>query len=208
MSTTSEHLVPRSTGRQAVFGADLRKLRMGVLEVLSAVSIVAGLSITSATILGAAWMAVGWMRFYGIEVGVLPQALPVAPCDYNNELLSLIGRALDCYNCTFQGNSRFGSGLGVIAGASIALLLIPADNRAGRATGALVAGALVGGRISLTFTSDPAPFLFGSLATALVFLIVEYLTRQQLPALPGIHYWKTTSPYSPSARKPPSTEMV
>ncbi len=165
-----------------------------ISQVVSSISIVLGLSLAGATILGAAWVAVGWMRFYGIEVGVLPLALPVEPHDYNNPFLALIGQSLDFYNCTFQGNSRFGSGLGLIAGASIALLLIPSGKRAGRIAGALVAGVLVGGRVSLTFTSDPAPFLASALLTALTFFVIEQATRQRLPPLPGVEYWRTAMP--------------
>ncbi|MBX9671088.1 MAG: hypothetical protein K2X93_26095 [Candidatus Obscuribacterales bacterium] len=192
MSVREQH--PESSSEKPHTTAIKQNFLANISQVVSSISTVIGLSLAGATILGAAWVAVGWMRFYGIEVGVLPMALPVEPYDYNNPFLALIGRALDFYNCTFQGNSRFGSGLGLITGASIALLLIPAGKRAGRIAGALVAGVLVGGRVSLTFTSDPAPFLASALLTALLFFAIEQVTRQRLPLLPGVEYWRTAMP--------------
>lgn len=155
-------------------------------ETVRAVALVLSLSILAALLLGGTWVVLGWMRFYGLETGVVAEALPLEITDYHNGFLNVTANAIDCYNRLFQGNSRFGSGLGLIAGSCFALLFLKRSPRQAQVIAVLIAGAIVAGRFCLTFTSAPGPFIASILVGAAVFFLISLLAREQLPALPPV----------------------
>ncbi|MDZ4836962.1 MAG: hypothetical protein SGJ27_24530 [Candidatus Melainabacteria bacterium] len=155
-------------------------------EVLRAVALVVSTSLIAALLIGGAWVVLGWMRFYGLETGVVAQATPLEITDYQNGFLNSTANAIDCYNLVFQGNSRFGSGLGLIAGACFGLLFLKRSPQPARLIGIAIAGAIVAGRFCLTFTSAPLPFLISMLIGVACFLAISVLAREPLPALPLI----------------------
>lgn len=137
-----------------------------------------------ALILGNLWVALGWMRFYGMEPGVVASAIPLDAVNYNNSFLNEVGKLIDSYNLYFQGNARFGSGIGLMAGGCLALLGLTRNALEVRTVAAAMAGALVAGRFCLTFTSAPTPFLISVAIGAIVLAAVQLATHETLPTLP------------------------
>ena len=157
-----------------------------IVETARAVSLVAGTSAVAALVLGGSWILLGWMRFYGLETGVVAQATPLEITNYHNDFLNATAYLIDCYNRFFQGNSRFGSGLGLIAGSSIALLFLRRSPQPAKNAAILLAGAIVAGRFCLTFTSAPLPFIVSLLIGAIVFFLISLIAKEPLAALPVI----------------------
>jgi hypothetical protein len=155
-----------------------------VLSGLRAVATVLASSLTGALVIGNLWLLIGWMRFYGLEPGVVASAVPLEPVQYNNFFLNETGRFIDSYNLAFQGNARFGSGIGAIAGAGLALLALTDEGLSTRATAAAIAGAITGGRFALTFTSSPVPFLVSTILGLTLFVLVQLLTHERLNTIP------------------------
>jgi hypothetical protein len=155
-----------------------------IKQCVRAVAIVSINSFIAALVIGGAWLALGWMRFYGLETGVVAQALPLEHVDYHNAVLNLTASAIDSYNSFFQGNSRFGSGLGLMAGSCFSLLCFKRSPRSAQMLAVMLAGAIVAGRFCLTFTSSPAPFLVSIIVGAIGFLAISWFAREPLPALP------------------------
>jgi hypothetical protein len=162
-----------------------------VTEATRAVAGILALSIVGAVTFGYLWMFLGYLRFYGLEPGVVARAIPLELIDYGNSFLNMIAAAIDRYNVSFQGNARFGSGIGMIAAACCSLLLFKNKPVQVKVVAAFLAGAIVGGRFCLTFTSSPAPFLVSALFVALVFAAVQKLAQQKLPPLPTIDFWQS-----------------
>lgn len=163
-------------------------------HIARAIALILGTSALAALVLGGMWMLLGWMRFYGLETGVVAQASPLEITDYQNNFLNATAYAIDCYNRFFQGNSRFGSGLGLIAGACFALLFLKRSPRPAQITGILLAGSIVAGRFILTFTSEPLPFLASLVIGALGFFALSLLAREPLSNLPSIGNSKISLP--------------
>lgn len=155
-------------------------------EMARAVAMVMILAAVSAIFFGYVWVAVGWMRFYGLEPGVVASAVPLDTIDYKNGFLNAVAQLVDLYNISFQGNARFGSGIGVIAGACASLLLLQHCSRPTKIVSAAVAGAAVGGRFCLTFTSAPAPFLLMIALGAFSFALIQFFVEEKLPSLPAV----------------------
>lgn len=157
-----------------------------IVETARAISLVVGTSALAALILGGTWILLGWMRFYGLETGVVAQATPLELTNYQNDFLNATAYLIDCYNRFFQGNSRFGSGLGLIAGSCIALLFLRRSPQPAKNAAVLLAGAIVAGRFCLTFTSAPLPFIVSLLIGASGFFLISRLAKEPLTALPLI----------------------
>jgi hypothetical protein len=169
--------------RQLLKSISVRSL---IIHSIRAIVLVTTTSAFAALVLGAVWLLLGWMRFYGLETGVVAQALPLVHIDYQNSLLNFSAFVIDCYNSFFQGNSRFGSGLGLIAGACFSLLFLRKSPPQARMLGASLAGAIVAGRFCLTFTSSPAPFVVSLVLGSFCFFAIALVAREPLPALPLI----------------------
>lgn len=154
-----------------------------VLKSTLSVSIVIISSLVGAIILGAVWVAIGWMRFHGVEPDVVASAIPLESVEYNNAFLNEVGKLIDYYNLCFQGNARFGSGIGLIAGAGLSILKMQRRSIVIKTVAASTAGALVGGRFCLTFTSSPVPVLVSAAFGAVTFALFQIATHETLPAL-------------------------
>lgn len=157
------------------------------LALVRAIGTVVGTSAIAGLAIGGLWIVLGWMRFYGLEAGVVAQALPVESIDYHNALLNMTASLIDWYNGFFQGNSRFGSGIGLMAGASLSLLFLRKDLLPKtRLIAVFVAGAIFGGRLCLTFTSAPLPFLICAAVVALLFVAIASFSEEKLAVLPAV----------------------
>lgn len=161
-------------------------------KLLAAILLILTASALAAVFMGQVWNGVCWLRSYGLTVGIADQTISsqVLPSvDYGNAFLNAIGQFTDLYNSTFSGNARFGSGLGVIAGALIGLGVVARfmpdiwQRAAFRAVLGLTAGALIGARLVLIITSDPIPFLLGMIPGAISLAIIVVCCKETLPSL-------------------------
>jgi len=155
-----------------------------LIETVKSVSIVLAVSALGAVTIGSLWVLLGWMRFYGLETGVVAQAVPLDPVNYGNAFLNGTSQVIEWYNGTAQGNARFGSGMGLIAGSCLSLIALRRANLPARTCAVVLAGLITGGRLCLTFTSSPAPFLVCAALMGVLFGVAFFLTREPLPALP------------------------
>lgn len=155
-----------------------------IAEMVRSVATVMVSGAVAAIFFGYVWVVVGWMRFYGLEPGVVALAVPLETIDYKYGFLNTVAQLIDLYNISFQGNARFGSGIGVIAGACASLLLLQKCTRPTKIVSAAVAGAAVGGRFCLSFTSAPTPFLLMVALGALSFALIQFCVEEKLPSLP------------------------
>ncbi len=178
-----------------------------IVTSLIAISVICLTAATSAILMGYIWTFVCWLRSYGMASGLVdPASAATSVRDYGNCILNAVAAQIHNYNLAFPGNSRFGSGLGIISGAMLGLGMMARRYRKSWQNQVLVrisagasAGALIGGRIALTFGSEPVPFMVGIVSGAVLMALVAVSVCEQLPPLAS---------YSPSARKPPSTETV
>jgi len=161
-----------------------------LFPVMRAVAFVLAASAAGAFVIANLWLLIGWMRFYGLEPGVVASAVPLDIVDYHNVFLNEVGKLIDSYNLTFQGNARFGSGIGAIAGAGMALVAMSQDRLPVRVAAAAVAGAIIGGRLALTFTSSPIAFLLGTSLGFALFALIQLFIHENLPTIPVDTDWK------------------
>lgn len=158
-------------------------------HVMRALAFVLAASAIGAFVIANLWLLIGWMRFYGLEPGVVASAVPLETVDYHNIFLNEVGKLIDSYNLTFQGNARFGSGIGAVAGAGLALVAVSQACLSVRVAAAALAGAIIGGRIALTFTSSPILFLVSASAGFTFFAFIQLLTHETLPTIPVDAEW-------------------
>ncbi len=161
-----------------------------LFHVMRALAFVLAASFAGAFVIGNLWLLIGWMRFYGVEPGVVASAVPLDIVDYHNIFLNEVGKLIDSYNLMFQGNARFGSGIGAVAGAGMALVTVSQARLSVRVAAAALAGAIIGGRIALTFTSSPTPFLLSASLGFTFFALIQLFTHEKLPTIPVDAEWK------------------
>lgn len=145
-----------------------------VVHVLWALSKVFVLCFALSIFFAYAWSFVDWLRNYGTAPLLLPfmagtEWKPVLDGKAYGEFDKLV----DLYNCSFPGFGRFGSGIGLIAGAFWSFSFIDSRCWIQRLTFGISAGAIAGSRLFLMFSSDWHMFLFGLSLGAL--LAVTYV---------------------------------
>ncbi|MBK9142335.1 MAG: hypothetical protein IPM23_07565 [Candidatus Melainabacteria bacterium] len=145
-----------------------------VAHALLAVALVCAAAAVMAVVMGHAWELVCFMRSYGSVHALSATSMTLEPRDFHNQFLNSVASLLDLYNITFPNNMRYGSGLGLIAGALIMLASLPVltqsawRHAAVRFSAGAAAGAIAGGRLDLMVNSDPVPFLVTVVLFALV----------------------------------------
>lgn len=125
------------------------------------------LPVVLAIIGGFVWGLVDWLRSYGSGVVPFPYfERPVSPHElqtkYSNDyIFHLIECGINWYNVTFVGGTRFGSGLGWMIGAFIAMGYFKERSLTARTLAGVVAGAEIGLRFALNLGSGVPLFLVG-----------------------------------------------
>ena len=144
------------------------------------------ISLIAAFAMGWMWELIGLMRGFGAESGILIKNVYGLTPDYHNPILNFVASGIDLYNHSFPNNSRFGSGLGLIAGAFTSLNIFAHCNTRARVTGGIIAGWMIGGRLALTFTSLPIHFIVVSTLGALIVGYSCILRRKPMRAISEI----------------------
>jgi hypothetical protein len=147
------------------------------------------LPVVAAIAIGAVWGVVDWLRAYGSGISPFPyfdhsvvQAEPFRR-QAAGTLLGGIEDLINWYNLNFRGATRFGSGIGLIAGAFIALGLFKGKSTILRLCAGVLAGSLIGARSVLMLGSGAPLFLVGLLTGAV--LGAGYMTLCAGPAKIG-----------------------
>lgn len=106
----------------------------------------------------------------------------------NDPLLSAFDNFVIIYNCAFPGASRLGCGIGIIAAAFWSMHDSSAAKPLERGVIGLLAGAIIGFRLALMFSSKAATVLSACLLFALFFCMYLLLAdrKKQVPELPLI----------------------
>ena len=139
------------------------------------------------------WCVVDWLRYYGTGIKLLPFFEPTTGGEqpihiYNpRTIFGAIENVLIQYNALARGASRFGTGLGLIAGAFLGLCLAPRRSAFARVVAGSICGALVGGRLLIMLSSSPRLLLLGAAVGAiLVVLVTTIAAREKINPLPEI----------------------
>lgn len=150
------------------------------------------LPIVAAIIMGAVWGIVDWLRAYGSGISLFPyfdhshfQAEPFRR-QTAGSLLGVVEDVINWYNLNFRGATRFGSGLGLIFGAFVAMGLFNGKNLPSRLTAGAIGGAAIGARSVLMLGSGAPLFLVGLSLGALVGILYMGLCagKAKIPPLP------------------------
>ncbi len=166
-------------------------MRSAVKEACLAVLLVLALSGIAAVAFGFAWGLLDWMRNFGTDAALFPYLGSTAGREQMFHLFSSgplvhLEGMIYWYNATFQGATRFGSGVGLIAGSIVALSLARKYGFLPRMVAAVVAGILLGGRMALMVTSEPDAVAWGMLAGVVAVSLLSCLlaSSRRLPLLP------------------------
>lgn len=165
-----------------------------LLSTIKALLLVAGTTAGSAIVMAIAWGALDWMRHFPAPVPVLPDFFhsrtryEPPPSGAVTPLEALATSIINWYNLTFIGATRFGSGLGIIAGGIWSLTLVKGFPRVARVLAGLIGGALIGGRLALMLGSFPRTFLGSTICGALIGALIMMLVSDQkhIPELPDV----------------------
>lgn len=123
--------------------------------------------VTLAVLMGALWGLVDWLRNYGTGASALPYfdhllfQLETFKMHAAGTIIGCIKEGINFYNLTFCGATRFGSGIGFVAGAFIVMGMFKKERLALRITAGAIAGAMIGARSALMFGSGTLVFLVG-----------------------------------------------
>jgi hypothetical protein len=148
----------------------------------------------AAVLFGAVWGVVDWLRNFGSGLNPFPyfdkaqiQAQPyrIHPA---GSLLGSIDDLINWYNVVFRGATRFGSGLGLIAGAFMAMGCASSKAAVCRITTGLLAGGLIGSRSVLMLGSGAPLFLIGLVLGAVLTALYMWICAgpQKIRELPFI----------------------
>jgi len=159
-------------------------------ETIKAVSIVVSISLALAIAMAICWGCLEWMRNFPSRVPVLPdffhtktdyQAPPVTAA---TPLEAMAIDFMNWYNITFIGATRFGSALGIIAGAIWSCSLVRVYPRAARLCAGLVAGAFIGSRLAQILGPFPRTFIVATICGATLGALSMALPPSRIPPLP------------------------
>lgn len=141
---------------------------------------------------GAIWGVLEWLRNYGAAINPFPyfDKTTVLSVPFRvfspDSLLGHVEDAINWYNTSFRGATRFGSGLGLIAGGFLSLNLARGKILACRVLTGAVCGLLIGARSALMLGSGAVFCLVGTVLG--VVLAVVYMIycggKPTLPTLP------------------------
>ncbi len=162
-----------------------------VIQLLQAVALILFLSLAGAYLMGGTWELICWLRTFGVDGALVDKseavrrALALETHSAEGLIAQMAEETINWYSRTFAGNARFGSGLGLISGAIVALSILRnrISNRAVLSVSGIVAGALIGGRFCLFLSSKLIPFLFCIAVGALLVAIVMSIREEPLPRL-------------------------
>lgn len=165
------------------------------LSILKAATLVVAMTVGLGLLMAVVWGALDWMRCFPAPVPVLPDFLQttsryVPPAaSAAGPLEGLAVAVMNWYNLTFIGATRFGSGLGGLAGAILALALVGSARArypaVARVVAGLLGGAFIGGRLALMLGSFPRTFLWGTICGAVTgAAMLAASARESIPELP------------------------
>lgn len=171
------------------------QLQKDIKEILLGPAIVLALAISAAVVMGAVWGVVDWLRNYGSGLNPFPYfdrtAIQVQAFRTYSEgtPAGLIEDLIMWYNSVFRSATRFGSGIGLIAGAFAAIGIAGGETKAGKMAAAVTAGILMGARSGLMLGSSVKIFLIGAglgVALGLVYGMVSSRSNEtpELPVTP------------------------
>jgi hypothetical protein len=161
------------------------------METIRGAAIILVCALLSAVLMGLIWCVVDWLRYYGTGIKLFPFFEPTTGGDQPihiyapGTVFSAIEDVLIQYNAIARGASRFGTGLGLIAGAFLGLCLAPRRSAVARIVTGAVCGALVGGRLLIMLSSSPKLLLLGAaLGAVLVVAVTSIAARERIQPLP------------------------
>jgi len=123
---------------------------------------------------GAVWGLVDWLRSYGSGIAAFPYFdRSNIGLEFHNRyqpdtFFGIIEAAINWYNSTFRGGTRFGSGLGLMAGAFAVMGFYKERSIFIRALAGIVTGAEIGARFVLNLGSGVPLFLVGITIGAII----------------------------------------
>lgn len=169
-----------------------------------ALVMILGISLIAGILMGIVWEGVCFLRYYGSPFVITDKVPSILTArDFHSSFLNQVGAMLDVYNSSFPNNMRYGSGLGLIAGAIASLLLVKRvfsfawSGWMFRLLCGVTAGAVIGGRLNMVFNSDPVPFLTIMTLFAIgTGIVVSLLGPSKLPHIEQL--WKEKMETSPS----------
>jgi len=132
-------------------------------QCLMAVGLVLVASAVGFIVLTPVLLAVSFLRNYGLapDLSAVTQTAIFARPQTGE-----LAKFLEWYNSLMPGYARFGSGLGMIAGAFWALGYAKPFHPIARILGGAMAGLIMGARLAMFITSDPPIVLGGALVCA------------------------------------------
>jgi hypothetical protein len=132
------------------------------------------LPLALAVAMGAVWGLVDWLRTYGS--GIAP--FPYFDCSQNGlefhnryqpgTIFGIFEIAINWYNMTFRGGTRFGSGLGLMVGAFVVMGFYKERGVLIRTFVGVISGAEIGARFALNLGSGVPLFLAGMTVGAII----------------------------------------
>jgi apolipoprotein N-acyltransferase len=125
--------------------------------------------------MGAVWGIVDWLRNYGTGISPFP---------YFDHPQFQIEDIINWYNSTFRGATRFGSGLGFIAGAFIVIGLFKEQRLPVRLLVGVATGMMIGTRSVLMLGSGAPLFVVGMIAGGIIGAINMAIGEAAGKALP------------------------
>jgi hypothetical protein len=123
---------------------------------------------------GAVWGIVDWLRNYGLGVSPFPYfdhpqfQVETFRHQIAGTLLGHIEDVINWYNATFRGATRFGSGVGYIAGAFIVIGLCKEQKLGLRLLVGTAGGMMIGTRSVLMLGSGAPLFTIGMIAGGII----------------------------------------
>ncbi len=159
---------------------------------IKAVALVLAVSAVLAVVGAIVWGALEWMRNYPASVHVVPDFFHTRtdyeppPVTASTPLEALAMNIMNWYNMTFLGATRFGSGLGTIAGAFWSLSMVRSYPRLARLLAGLVGGAVIGSRLAQILGPFPKTFILATICGAALGALTMALTpdKDRIPPLP------------------------
>lgn len=127
-----------------------------------------------AIMMGAVWGIVDWLRTFGTGLSPLPyfdhQQFQVVNFRHQTAgtVLGCIEDLINWYNATFRGATRFGSGIGYIAGAFIVAGMCKEQKLALRLLIGTTTGIMIGTRSVLMLGSGAPLFLVGMITGGII----------------------------------------
>lgn len=170
----------------------LEKYLRTVVAMVQSVTVVVAVTVGLAIAGAITWGVLEWMRNYPASVQVVPDFFHVRtdyeppPVIASSALDEFALKIMNWYNMTFLGATRFGSGLGAIAGGLWSLSMVRSFPKPARLAAGLVGGALIGSRLAQILGPFPKTFIAsiicGGIAGATIMALMP--AQDRIPPLP------------------------